>query len=68
MTVSEGAKPLGGEIAQTGEADAYGHQKLGGSAEHHRGDVAHHIDVLGRLVTNDGEQPLHAVGTSGDRE
>jgi ATP-dependent phosphofructokinase / diphosphate-dependent phosphofructokinase len=30
MTVSEGAKMIGGEIVQRGEADAYGHQKLGG--------------------------------------
>jgi 6-phosphofructokinase len=30
MTVSEGAKPLGGEMSLSGEADAYGHQKLGG--------------------------------------
>ncbi len=30
MTISEGAKPLGGEMVMTGEADAYGHKKLGG--------------------------------------
>ncbi len=30
MTISEGAYLVGGEIVQTGEADAYGHQKLGG--------------------------------------
>jgi len=30
MTISEGAFPKGGEIVQSGEADAYGHQKLGG--------------------------------------
>ena len=30
MTISEGAFPIGGEIVQSGEADAYGHQKLGG--------------------------------------
>jgi len=30
MTISEGAHLEGGEIVQTGEADAYGHQKLGG--------------------------------------
>lgn len=30
MTISEGAKMIGGEIVQRGEADAYGHQKLGG--------------------------------------
>lgn len=30
MTVSEGATYEGGDIIQSGEADAYGHQKLGG--------------------------------------
>ena len=30
MTVSEGATILGGEIIERGEADAYGHRKLGG--------------------------------------
>ena len=30
MTISEGAKPIGGEMALSGEADAYGHKKLGG--------------------------------------
>lgn len=30
MTISEGAHPKDGEIVQTGEVDAYGHQKLGG--------------------------------------
>lgn len=30
VTVSEGARPIEGEIIQTGEADAYGHKKLGG--------------------------------------
>jgi len=30
MTISEGAKPIGGEMYLTGEADAYGHKKLGG--------------------------------------
>ena len=30
MTISEGAKPVGGEMRLTGEADAYGHKKLGG--------------------------------------
>ncbi len=33
MTVSEGATMTGGEIIQYGEADAYGHQKLGGIGE-----------------------------------
>lgn len=30
MTISEGAKPIGGEMHLSGEADAYGHKKLGG--------------------------------------
>ncbi|MCC6191563.1 MAG: ATP-dependent 6-phosphofructokinase [Anaerolineales bacterium] len=30
VTVSEGAQPKGGTIVETGEADAYGHRKLGG--------------------------------------
>jgi len=30
MTISEGATIVGGEIIETGEADAYGHRKLGG--------------------------------------
>jgi ATP-dependent phosphofructokinase / diphosphate-dependent phosphofructokinase len=30
VTISEGAHPAGGQIVQTGEADAFGHQKLGG--------------------------------------
>ncbi len=30
MTISEGATILGGEIIERGEADAYGHRKLGG--------------------------------------
>ncbi len=34
MTISEGATELDGDIHQTGEADAYGHQKLGGIGKH----------------------------------
>lgn len=30
VTVSEGARPVEGEIIESGEADAYGHKKLGG--------------------------------------
>jgi ATP-dependent phosphofructokinase / diphosphate-dependent phosphofructokinase len=30
VTVSEGAHPKGGSIVESGEADAYGHRKLGG--------------------------------------
>ena len=34
MTISEGATEKGGDIKQRGEADAYGHQKLGGIGEY----------------------------------
>lgn len=30
MTISEGAHPIDGEVVQFGQADAYGHKKLGG--------------------------------------
>src|SRR3990172_8453240 len=30
MTISEGARPVGGDIVESGEVDAYGHKKLGG--------------------------------------
>lgn len=33
MTISEGARMIDGEIMQKGEADAYGHRKLGGIGE-----------------------------------
>lgn len=39
MTVSEGAKPIGGEMHLTGEADAYGHKKLGGIGEYIGGEI-----------------------------
>lgn len=31
--ISEGAKPLAGELMESGEADAYGHRKLGGISD-----------------------------------
>jgi ATP-dependent phosphofructokinase / diphosphate-dependent phosphofructokinase len=34
MTISEGATMIGGNIVETGEADAYGHRKLGGIGQH----------------------------------
>jgi 6-phosphofructokinase 1 len=34
MTVSEGAKPIGGEMSLTGQEDDYGHKKLGGIGQH----------------------------------
>ncbi len=33
ITISEGAKMIGGEMILSGEADAYGHRKLGGIGE-----------------------------------
>ena len=33
VTVSEGATLAGGEMVLSGEADAYGHRKLGGIGE-----------------------------------
>lgn len=33
MTISEGAVPVGGTMTERGEADAYGHRKLGGIGE-----------------------------------
>ena len=40
VTISEGAKPIGGEMHLSGEADAYGHQKLGGVGLHLAGEIA----------------------------
>jgi 6-phosphofructokinase 1 len=34
MTISEGAQEIGGPIHEDGEADAYGHRKLGGIGKH----------------------------------
>lgn len=34
MTISEGARPIGGEMSFKGEADAYGHKKLGGIGQY----------------------------------
>ncbi len=34
MTISEGAKPIGGEMMMMGEADAYGHKKLRGIGDY----------------------------------
>jgi ATP-dependent phosphofructokinase / diphosphate-dependent phosphofructokinase len=33
MTISEGASVIGGEVVETGDADPYGHRKLGGIGE-----------------------------------
>ncbi len=34
LTISEGAMPKGGNVIESGEADAYGHRKLGGVGEY----------------------------------
>ena len=49
MTVSEGAKPLGGTMSLKGEADAYGHQKLGGIG-HLIGDEIEKRSGIGVMV------------------
>jgi 6-phosphofructokinase 1 len=43
--ISEGAKPVGGSMVMSGEADAYGHQKLGGIGL----TVAHEIERRGHV-------------------
>jgi 6-phosphofructokinase 1 len=45
MTISEGAKPLGGEMMLTGEADAYGHKKLGGIGDWVSHEIERHSGV-----------------------
>ncbi len=39
VTISEGAKPIGGEMHLSGEADAYGHKKLGGVGLYLSGEI-----------------------------
>ena len=38
-TISEGAKPIGGQMHLSGEADAYGHKKLGGVGLYLSGEI-----------------------------
>jgi 6-phosphofructokinase len=47
MTISEGAKPIGGDMYLRGEADAYGHKKLGGVGDF----VAKEIERLSGVQT-----------------
>lgn len=42
VTISEGATPEGGELIESGEADAYGHRKLGGVGEYLAEEVKKH--------------------------
>jgi 6-phosphofructokinase len=45
MTVSEGAKPIGGEMHLRGEEDAYGHKKLGGVGDFIAKEIEHRSGV-----------------------
>jgi 6-phosphofructokinase len=45
MTISEGATETGGDIHQTGEADAYGHKKLGGIGRHTADEIKRRTGV-----------------------
>lgn len=47
MTISEGAKPIGGQMILTGEPDAYGHKKLGGIGDF----VAKEIEIRSGVRT-----------------
>ncbi|MCB1886341.1 MAG: 6-phosphofructokinase [Rhodocyclaceae bacterium] len=48
VTMSEGAVPAGGDVMETGEADAYGHRKLGGVGQW----ASHRItELTGHKVT-----------------
>jgi 6-phosphofructokinase 1 len=47
MTISEGAKSIGGEMQMSGEADAYGHKKLGGIGDF----LAHEIEYRSGVRT-----------------
>jgi 6-phosphofructokinase len=59
MTISEGATEEGGDIHQRGEADAYGHQKLGG--------IGHYVaeEVKRRTGVNIMYQQLGYIMRSG---
>jgi len=39
VTISEGAKPIGGQMHLSGEADAFGHKKLGGVGLYLSGEI-----------------------------
>lgn len=69
VTVSEGAQMQGGAIIESGEADAYGHRKLGGIGQH-TGDVLKKLtgegiifQNLGYLVRSGAPDPLDVMVT-----
>jgi 6-phosphofructokinase len=45
VTISEGAKPKGGEMVMSGEADAYGHKKLGGVGQYVAAEIERRANV-----------------------
>lgn len=45
MTISEGAMMVGGDVIESGEADAYGHKKLGGVGEQVADYIKRHSGV-----------------------
>lgn len=59
MTISEGAKPIGGEMMMMGEADAYGHKKLRGIGDY----LSQEIEKRGNVKTI--FQPLAYLMRSG---
>lgn len=59
VTISEGAKMLGGEILERGEADPYGHRKLGGIGEQ-TADLLKQLTGIGMV-----SQPLGYLMRSG---
>jgi len=53
VTVSEGAQMLGGDIVERGEADAYGHKKLGGIGQE-TGEVLKDLTGVGIIYQQVG--------------
>jgi 6-phosphofructokinase len=49
VTISEGARMMGGKVVEYGEADAYGHQKLGGIGEITGGAIK---EITGENIIN----------------
>jgi 6-phosphofructokinase 1 len=59
VVISEGATMIGGEIMETGQADAYGHRKLGGIGQQ-TGEALQRLTGVGTLY-----QPLGYLMRSG---
>lgn len=69
VTVSEGAQMVGGEIIERGEADPYGHRKLGGIGQQVGDELTKHTGVkiisqsLGYLVRSGVPDPVDVMVT-----